>query len=213
MQLLAQPRFALGTLLILVVYSTSSSFFLCFALLMQTGLGLDPFTAGSIFAPCSVGFVLASLSAPYLVRRWGSQAIVAGALVYAISIGVLIAQVQMAGAALAPMRLIPLLMLVGAGQGLIMTPLLNLVLGFVDEARAGMASGLISTVQQIGAALGVAVVGILFRTGLAAGDETIVREGHYVSAFISGMLYNLSAALLACLLLLVLAKAQKPAGH
>ena len=213
MQLLAQPRFALGTLLILVVYSTSSSFFLCFALLMQTGLGLDPFTAGSIFAPCSVGFVLASLSAPYLVRRWGSQAIVAGALVYAISIGVLIAQVQMAGAALAPMRLSPVLMLVGAGQGLIMTPLLNLVLGFVDEARAGMASGLISTVQQIGAALGVAVVGILFRTGLAAGDETIVREGHYVSAFISGMLYNLSAALLACLLLLVLAKAQKPAGH
>src|SRR5690554_426273 len=59
MRLLAQSRFALGALLVLLVYSTSSSFFLCFALLMQTGLGLDPFAAGSIFAPCSVGFVLA----------------------------------------------------------------------------------------------------------------------------------------------------------
>lgn len=68
MQLLAQRRFALGALLVLVVYSTSSSFFLCFALLMQSGLGLDPFMAGSIFAPCSVGFVLASLAAPLLVR-------------------------------------------------------------------------------------------------------------------------------------------------
>ena len=60
MRLLAQRRFALGAVLVLLVYSTSSSFFLCFALLVQTGLGLDPFMAGSIFAPCSVGFVLAS---------------------------------------------------------------------------------------------------------------------------------------------------------
>jgi len=213
MQLLAQPRFALGTLLVLLIYSTSSSFFLCFALLVQTGLGLDPFTAGSIFAPCSVGFVLASLSAPYLVSRWGSRAIVAGALIYAISIGLLIAQVQMAGASIVPTRLIPVLMVVGAGQGLIMTPLLNLVLGFVDEAKAGMASGVISTVQQIGAALGVAVVGILFRAGLAAADETITQESQYASAFIAGMIYNLIAALLACVLLSLLARTQLSTGR
>ncbi len=116
MRLLAQRRFALGALLVLLVYSTSSSFFLCFALLVQTGLGLDPFVAGSIFAPCSVGFVLASLAAPRLVARWGTRAIVAGALVYAVSIGLLIAQVRMAGAELVPMRLIPVLVVVGAGR-------------------------------------------------------------------------------------------------
>lgn len=78
MCLLVQRRFLLGVLLVLLVYSTSSSFFLCFALLVQTGLGLDPFLAGSIFAPCSVGFVLASLAAPRLVARWGTVAIVVG---------------------------------------------------------------------------------------------------------------------------------------
>jgi predicted MFS family arabinose efflux permease len=57
--------------------------------------------------------------------------------------------------------------MIGAGQGYIMTPLLNLVLGFVDEADSGMASGVVSTVQQVGAALGVAVVGILFNGALA----------------------------------------------
>lgn len=73
MRLMAKRHFALGTLLVLLVYSTSSSFFLCFALLVQTGMGLDPFMAGSLFAPCSVGFVLASLAAPRVLSRWGTR--------------------------------------------------------------------------------------------------------------------------------------------
>ncbi|MBN3146430.1 MFS transporter [Pectobacterium brasiliense] len=212
MRLLAQRRFLLGVLLVLLVYSTSSSFFLCFALLVQTGLGLDPFLAGSIFAPCSVGFVLASLAAPRLVARWGTVAIVAGALVYAVSIGLLIMQVQLAGADLVAVRLIPVLVVVGAGQGFIMTPLLNLVLGFVDEVQAGMASGVISTVQQVGAALGVAVVGILFGTALTTGDDAVAQAGQYVSAFVAGMIYNLIAALLVCILLLMLVRTQRSFG-
>lgn len=209
MQLMGQRRFSAGALLVLLVYSTSSSFFLCFALLVQSGLGLDPFVAGSIFAPCSVGFVAASLAAPRLVARWETRAIVAGALVYAVSVGLLIAQVQMAGADLVPTRLIAVLVVVGAGQGLIMTPLLNLVLGFVDEAQAGMASGVISTVQQVGAALGVAVVGALFATALAANDGAAVQASQYASAFVAGMAYNLVAALLVCVLLLMLIRVQR----
>lgn len=210
MRLMAQRRFALGTLLVLLVYSTSSSFFLCFALLVQTGLGLDPFLAGSIFAPCSVGFVLASLAAPRLVARWGTHALVFGALIYALFIAVLIAQVGIASAALQPIRLIPVLIMVGAGQGLIMTPLLNLVLGFVDEAKSGMASGIVSTVQQVGAALGVAVVGILF-TSVLADAGSLSQAGQYASAFVAGMLYNLAAAVFICLLLLVMQKTPRAA--
>ncbi|MFG6177846.1 MFS transporter [Halomonas sp. THAF12] len=213
MRLMAQRRFALGAVLVLLVYSTSTSFFLCFALLVQSGLGLDPFVAGSIFAPCSVGFVLASLAAPRLVARWGSRAIVAGALVYALSIGLLMAQVHMARAALEPTRLIPVLIVVGAGQGFVMTPLLNLVLGFVKEAQAGMASGVISTVQQVGAALGVAVVGILFGAVLAADDGIVAQADHYASAFVAGMTYNLGAAMLVCVLLLILSRAQHAASR
>lgn len=201
MRLLAERRFTLGALLVLLVYSTSSSFFLCFALLLQSGLGLDPFAAGRIFAPCSLGFVLASLAAPRLVARWGLRAIGAGALAYALSIGLLIAQVHVAGAGLAPLELIPLLIVVGAGQGLIMTPLLNLVLGFVPAAQAGMASGVIATLQQIGAALGVAVVGMLFAAALAADAGTAGQAGRYSAAFVAGMGCNFGAALMVCLLL------------
>ncbi|WP_205649009.1 MFS transporter [Alcaligenes aquatilis] len=211
MRLLTKRRFSLGAVLVLLVYSTSSSFFLCFALLVQIGFGLDPFVAGSIFAPASVGFVLASLAAPRLVARWGTHAIIAGALVYAVSIGALIAQVGMAGAQLVPAQLIPVLIVVGIGQGLIMTPLLNLVLGFVEEPQAGMASGVVSTVQQVGAALGVAVVGILFSAALASEAGQDAQAGQYASAFVAGMLYNLVAALLVCVLLWMLARTSRVA--
>jgi hypothetical protein len=51
-----------------------------------------------------------------------------------------------------------------------MTPLVNAILGRVDERLAGAASGLVSTVQQVGGAIGVAVVSIVFfaAIGLAA---------------------------------------------
>jgi hypothetical protein len=138
--------------------------------------------------------------------------IVAGAAIYAVSIGLLITQAHAVGAALAPVRLIPVLFVVGAGQGAIMTPLLNLVLGSVAQVQAGMASGVIATVQQVGAALGVAVVGMLFRAQLAGGEGAASQAEHYVSAFAAGMLYNFVAAWVVCGLLLPLASMQRRAA-
>lgn len=204
MTLLADPRFAQGGVLVTLIYSTASSFFLCFALLVQTGFGLGPFEAGRVFVPCSIGFVGASLAAPRLVGRFGTPAIAVSAVLYTLSIAALIAQVWLAGPMLVPARLMPVLLVLGAGQGLIMTPLLNLVLGFVDERRAGMASGVISTLQQVGAALGVAAVGILFG-GVVAGDSS-AGAGAYAAGFSRAMLYNLAAATCAAALLVALAR-------
>lgn len=210
MALMRQPRFAQGGLLVLLIYSTASSFFLCFALLVQTGFGLSPFEAGSVFVPCSIAFVILSLSAPRLVARFGTPAIAVGALVYAVSFAVMVAQVGVAGAELVVSHLIPVLIVVGGAQAMIMTPLLNLVLGFVEEQKAGMAAGVISTLQQVGAALGVAAVGILFGTALGAGDS---GDGAiYASAFVAGMAYNVGAAVIAALLLMRLAVYQARAN-
>lgn len=208
MRLMAKRHFALGNILIMLVYSTSSSFFLCFTLLVQTGMGLDPLLAGNLFAPCCMGFMLASLTAPQLVSRWGTRPLFLGAVIYAAFIAVLIAQVWISGAELKPTYLLPALIMIGVGQGYIMTPLLNLVLGFVDEVDSGMASGVVSTVQQVGAALGVAAVGILFN-GVLSETTFMPQAGQYASAFAVGMLYNLAAAVLICLLLLILEKMQR----
>ena len=53
-------------------------------------------------------------------------------------------------------------MLVGAGMGLVITPLTSTVLASLEPSRAGAASGALSTMQQVGNAIGVAVTGVVF---------------------------------------------------
>lgn len=133
MGLLAQPRFAAGCLLVMLVFSTASAMFLCYALLVQTGFGLDALTAGLIFAPASVGFVAGSMAAPRLVARFGTGAIALAALLYGGATAALMMQVDAAGATLAPWSLVPALVWLGAAQGAVNTPLVNLALGLVED--------------------------------------------------------------------------------
>jgi EmrB/QacA subfamily drug resistance transporter len=199
--LFANGHFVVGSIVVLLIYSTSTSLFLCFALLTQSGLRLTPFQAGSLFAPASVGFVAASLVAPKLVACWGNGMVAGGALIYAAGIGWLVISVAGLGGAQDVLTLVPPLVLLGFGQGLSMTPLLNLVIGLIDERHAGMAAALISTMQQVGGAFGVAVVGIFFSSILGAGASgSGPAADRYAGAFAGAMLYNFAAVLLAALL-------------
>ncbi|WP_424625364.1 MFS transporter [Achromobacter marplatensis] len=192
MALLAQPRFAAGCLLVMFVFSTASAMFLCYALLVQTGFGLDALTAGLIFAPASVGFVAGSMVAPRLVARFGTGAIALAALLYGGATAALMVHVGTAGAALAPWSLVPALVWLGAAQGAVNTPLVNLVLGLVEDRQAGMAAGVVSTLQQVGAALGVSAAGMLFGGALHAHADASAPE-RYAQAFASAMQFNVAA--------------------
>jgi len=57
---------------------------------------------------------------------------------------------------------IPATAVSGLGFGLFVPPVIDIALVNVDPARAGSASGTLATVQQVGGALGVAVLGIIF---------------------------------------------------
>ena len=200
MSLLAQPRFAAGCLLVMLVFSTASAMFLCYALLVQTGFGLDALTAGLIFAPASVGFVAGSMAAPRLVARFGTGAIAVAALLYGGATAALMAHVGAAGATLAPWSLVPALVWLGAAQGAVNTPLVNLVLGLVEDRQAGMAAGVVSTLQQVGAALGVSAAGMLFGGALHAHAGTGAPE-RYAQAFASALQFNVAAIAVSTLLL------------
>jgi MFS family permease len=184
----------------MLVFSTASAMFLCYALLVQTGFGLDALTAGLIFAPASVGFVAGSMAAPRLVARFGTRAIALAALLYGGATATLMLQVEAAGASLAPWSLLPALVWLGAAQGAVNTPLVNLALGFVDDRHAGMAAGVVSTLQQVGAALGVSAAGMLYAGALDAHAAAGAAERH-ASAFANAMQFNVAAILIAAVLL------------
>jgi hypothetical protein len=71
-----------------------------------------------------------------------------------------------------PWPIIPGLAVAGAGLSLLIIPLVNVVLAAVPHKVAGGAGGIFSTAQQLGGALGVAVVGDIFFSGLQSHSFT-----------------------------------------
>src|SRR5580692_6658548 len=73
----------------------------------------------------------------------------------------------------------PGLMAAGVGFGIVMPSVIKAVLGGVDQRHAGLASGLVISTLQIGAALGVAIIGGVFYHALGTGQTA----GAYAHAF------------------------------
>ena len=67
------------------------------------------------------------------------------------------------------MPLLPGLAVTGFGIGLVLVPLSATVLAGVDPQHAGAAAGVLATAQQVGGAVGVALVGVVFYRSLGAG--------------------------------------------
>jgi EmrB/QacA subfamily drug resistance transporter len=176
----------------LAFWCGQASFFLVLALYLQLGLGLTALHAGLIFSVLAISYLAASFRAPALTLRYGRSLITTGAVMLAVGEGALLVTVGLlhSGGAPAALWLIPGLVPVGAGMGLAITPLTTTVLAHVDPARAGALAGALSTMQQVGNAVGVAVTGVIFFEALHVG---------YSWAF------RLSLAQLACLLLAVAA--------
>jgi len=101
------------------------------------------------------------------------------------------------GQALTSWQLAPGLFILGAGMGMVMVPLVPFILSSVDSDDAGSASGIASAVQQLGGAIGIAVIGAVFFPELKAG-------GDYGHAFMSGVWLQLALLVAAAALTLFL---------
>lgn len=144
-------------------------FFLVFALYLQLGRGLDALQAGLVFTILAGAYLVASLDAPALAARLGRRLPAIGALVLGTGHALLAVSVADIGTAGPVGVLAPALALIGAGMGLVITPLTATVLAGLEPQRAGAASGALATMQQVGNALGVAVTGVLFFGALDGG--------------------------------------------
>jgi EmrB/QacA subfamily drug resistance transporter len=164
--------FSVGILLVLVIYTVVSSYYLVLSLALQHGLGMSALQSGLVYTPAAATFFVLSLVAGRLIPRHGRRVLEVGAITLALGYAAT-AILLASGAPLTPATVIPTLVLQSAGGGLLITPSLGAVLSRIAPDDAGAASGVLSTAQQVGAALGVAVVGgeyfaALRRTGSAA---------------------------------------------
>ncbi|MDR2985941.1 MAG: MFS transporter [Nocardiopsaceae bacterium] len=156
------PAFAAGLGVQLAFAAGMQGFFLAFALWLQAGQHFSPLKAGLTAVAFSVGsFFLAPVATP-LAQRYGRRILVIGAAgMVAGILGVAVAANHV-GVDGSPWPIVPGLVVAGAGLALLVVPLVNVVLAAVPASVAGGASGLFNTAQQLGGALGVALVGTVF---------------------------------------------------
>jgi EmrB/QacA subfamily drug resistance transporter len=161
--------FSAGLITQLCFWAGQASFFVILALYLQQGRGLAPLSAGLMFTVLAVAYVVAATIAPGLAARHGRVAIGSGALVLAAGHLLLLLAVAEVGVRGTLVVLAPGLVLVGAGMGLVLAPLASTILTTLDPEQAGAASGMLSTMQNVGNALGVAVTGVIFFGALHGG--------------------------------------------
>ena len=88
-----------------------------------------------------------------------------------------------------PWQLAPALAVTGLGMGLLMAPFFDIVLAGVEPHETGSASGTLTAVQQLGGALGVAVLGTLFFDQLGLGvNPDVIGATRIVLWIVAGML-------------------------
>ncbi|MFJ2217406.1 MFS transporter [Streptomyces sp. NPDC101062] len=155
--------FAAGVAVQLAFGVALGIFFLVWTLYMQIGLGWSPLRAGLTGVPFSLAVsVAAGLSVQKLVPRFGRKVLQTGALTMIAGLLLYIGAAGRYGLEITPWQMAPPLLVMGAGMGLIVAPLTDAVLSGVPREHSGSASGLINTTQQMGNALGLGLVSVVF---------------------------------------------------
>jgi EmrB/QacA subfamily drug resistance transporter len=175
------------------------------ALYLQRVLGYDAIEVGLAFLPVALGIAGFSLRfTPQLMMRFGSKrtllvglVLVAGGLILFRRAPINASYVR---------DLLPVMVLLGAGAGLVFPSLMTLAMSAATPEDSGLASGLVNTSQQVGGALGLAVLATLATTRTNAlhsrGVSTAsALTGGYHLAFTIGAALLIASVVLAAGLL------------
>jgi EmrB/QacA subfamily drug resistance transporter len=146
-----------------------ASYFLVLALYLQNGRGLGALSSGAVFTLVAVPYMLGTGNQRRLAARLGRWTVPAGAGIFALGHLALLGAVVEHGVGGSLVDLVPGLALAGFGMGIALTALIDAAMGDVEPAYAAAVSGVLSTAQQVGNALGVAVVGMVFFGAVSGG--------------------------------------------
>jgi predicted MFS family arabinose efflux permease len=173
----------------LILGTATFSLFLMLTLYMQQVLGYSPMKTGVAYLAVAGSAILWSAVAAQLVTRVGVKPVLVAGMVALTSGLVYFTQVSVHGTYLGD--LLPGFLLVGVGLGFSFVPISIAALAGVRPAEAGLASGLFNTTQQIGGALGIALLSTIATSrtsdAVAAGTALPSALVHgFTGAFVVG---------------------------
>ena len=179
LSLLAIPSFAYGSLAIAVYFLGYTSVWIIVAQYVQAGLGSTALVSGLIGVPAALAGSIAAAVAGRRVIRVGRVMVVGGMVLGMVGLLGSIGIMHMhARAGWSPWWLTLTLLVLGVGQGLVVSPNQTLSLADVPLEYAGAAGGILQTGERIGASIGIAVItGLTFRVSHSSGWEAAAQAG------------------------------------
>jgi EmrB/QacA subfamily drug resistance transporter len=159
-------NYTLMTLVLMAMGFAMVGVFLPITIYFQSVLGLSAFDAGIAIAPMALVMMLFSGVVAPLAARFGKYILMAGLTLFAIGMAYIAWRVQVDANR---WSLVPGLALGGLGLSGVWTPVYSLATRDLQPRLAGVASGVLSTVQELGAVIGSAAIGALLQNRLAAG--------------------------------------------
>lgn len=180
-KLFRDPSFTGANLIALVNYFATFAIFFFVALYLQLVTNDSGYSTAVAFVPMAAGLVVASV----LAGRWVAVAgprvpMVAGCLLGAA--GTLLTDLVI-GPHVSSLDLAPVMGLAGIGFGTAVVPVTSTVLTVTPHERSGMAASITNTSREMGAVLGVAVLGALVNTTLTSKIVETMKALHIPASY------------------------------
>jgi EmrB/QacA subfamily drug resistance transporter len=177
--------------------------------LLQGVLHFRPLLAGLAFLPVTLPNFASAIAVPRLARRYGNERL----LLAGLMLGVLgLSWLGLAGADASYWAdVAPPMLLIGLGQGLLLAPLTAAGVAGVGREDAGAASGLVNVAHQLGGALGLGVLVLVFAGAAPAAARDSAALAHRISAVMDAGALMLGLALLVSWFLIVRPQRRAPA--
>jgi EmrB/QacA subfamily drug resistance transporter len=168
---------------ILIGASLFSMFFFI-SLYMQQVLRYTPIHAGLSYLPLAVSIILSAGIASSLVTKVGFKPVLAAGMVLIAAGLVWFSQISVDGSFLADILGPSLLAAVGLGFAFV--PVTIAAVSGVEDREQGLASGLINTSQQVGGALGLAILAAIANAKIDNSHDPAVLTDGFSTAFLAG---------------------------
>ncbi|MCA0323148.1 MAG: MFS transporter [Actinobacteria bacterium] len=207
--LLSIRPFSAGLAAAVFFFGGLASFFLVLSIYLQLGTGRTAWETGLVILPYALGSILTSGAGVALAAKAGRALLITGSLTLAVSQALLWWLVR-DGATPGYWALAGVMFLGGLGLGLGAPILVNVVLAGVPGRQAGAAGGALSTVNQIGGAIGIAILATVFFNALPSTAPSGAPGTHahvFGEALAQVMPWQVATYLLAALAMLALPKA------
>lgn len=166
LSLFGARTFACASVIGLIVNIAFYGLIFVLGLYFQTAHGYSPLQTGLAFAPTTAVVLVANVSAGRLVARFGTRTVVTGSTV---ALATALAGLEFTARDTSYAAMVGQLTVLGATLGLIVPAITSALLGSVDPARSGVASGTLNTARQTGSVVGVALFGAFAATSLVHG--------------------------------------------